>query len=458
MEQGDHVVKSPWSSWQFGMNYFYSDWRGTYKGRGDKKQKYPYEGIFKRSADSFERYTSPESPNYGLLPTSTNPFSASTTSRSGLGLGYGIASTAQKQEPLTVMNVDASIRPKDVYRDPVTAPTINISAPVLQALNVPNLLPPSLDIKTPDAVEAPNKVPTINAQPVVSFQFGGRSYIQSESTTMRDLVDGNNQVFWSGWNPATNTVEAKSSYQLNAYGGTPVLNNARVPNVFYFNTGKRLPHNPNSTWLFKDATVHVAGKQGWNPIGTIAIHTVWNGKIENVHGYLHGHSTLISSETWHSGKVQLDNVDVTVTGEYNSVFYGYPSSYYSLGINNGDYNSWHQRGEYNGSLTANINEKNNYIYTVLGVQGAFKIKSTGDYNINSDSDIVYLGLGYSPNWENLRGSGSVKDQPYAKVDADMTPSIQLSKTNVNGNKMRYYISVIDMDQQRHHTLMVIEHL
>ena len=434
MEQGDHVVKSPWSSWQYGMNYFYSDWKGTYKGRGDKKQKYPYEGIFKRSADSFERYTSPESPNYGLLPTSTNPFSASTTSRSGLGLGYGIASTAQKQEPLTVMNVDASIRPKDVYRDPVTAPTINISAPVLQALNVPNLLPPSLDIKTPDAVEAPNKVPTINAQPVVSFQFGGRSYIQSESTTMRDLVDGNNQVFWSGWNPATNTVEAKSSYQLNAYGGTPVLNNARVPNVFYLNTGKRLPHNPNSTWLFKDATVHVAGKQGWNPIGTIAIHTVWNGKIENVHGYLHGYSTLISSETWHSGKVQLDNVDVTVTGEYNSVFYGYPSSYYSLGVNNGDYNSWHQRGEYNGSLTANINEKNNYIYTVLGVQGAFKIKSTGDYNINSDSDIVYLGLGYSPNWENLRGSGSVKDQPYAKVDADMTPSIQLSKTNVNGNK------------------------
>ena len=434
MEQGDQVVKSPWSSWQFGANYMYSKWNGTYKGRGDKAQKYPFEGVFTRSTNPFERYTSPESSNYGLLSTSANPYSATTSSRNGLSSGYGIASTTPKQEPLTVMNVDASIRPKDVYRDPVAAPTVNVSAPVLQALNVPNLLPPSLDIKTPDAVEAPNKVPTINAQPVVSFQFGGRSYIQGEGTMMRDLVDGNNQVFWSGWNPATNTIEANSSYQLNAYGGTPVLNNVRVPNVFYLNTGKRLPHNPNSTWLFKDATVHVAGKQGWNPIGTIAIHTVWNGKIENVHGYLHGHSTLISSETWHSGKVQLDNVDVTVTGEYNSVFYGYPSSYYSLGINDGDYNSWHQRGEYNGSLTANINEKNNYIYTVLGVQGAFKIKSTGDYNINSDSDIVYLGLGYSPNWENLRGSGSVKDQPYAKVDADMTPSIQLSKTNVNGNK------------------------
>ena len=434
MEQGDHVVKSPWSSWQYGANAFTNNWNGTYKGRGDKKEKYPYEGIFERSKDPFERYTSTISPSYGLLSKSVNPYSATTSARKTGKFSYGLTSTLRKQEPLTEMNVDASIRPKEVYRDPIIAPTVNISAPVLQALNVPDLLPPSLDIKTPDAVEAPNKVPTINAQPVVSFQFGGRSYIQGEGTTYRDLVDGNNQVFWSGWNPATNTVEANSSYQLNAYGGTPVLNNVRVPNVFYLNTGKRLPNNPNSTWLFKDATVHVAGKQGWNPIGTIAIHTVWNGKIENVHGYLHGYSTLISSETWHSGKVQLDNVDVTVTGEYNSVFYGYPSSYYSLGVNNGDYNSWHQRGEYNGSLTANINEKNNYIYTVLGVQGAFKIKSTGDYNINSDSDIVYLGLGYSPNWENLRGSGSVKDQPYAKVDADMTPSIQLSKTNVNGNK------------------------
>ena len=36
MEQGDQVVKSPWSSWQFGANFMYSKWNGTYKGRGDK--------------------------------------------------------------------------------------------------------------------------------------------------------------------------------------------------------------------------------------------------------------------------------------------------------------------------------------------------------------------------------------------------------------------------------------
>ena len=58
MEQGDQVVKSPWASWQFGANYMYNDWRGTYKGRGDKAEKYPYEGILTREsgANEFNRY------------------------------------------------------------------------------------------------------------------------------------------------------------------------------------------------------------------------------------------------------------------------------------------------------------------------------------------------------------------------------------------------------------------
>ena len=47
MEQGDHVVKSPWSSWQYGMNYMYNNWRGTYNGHGDKTGSV----IFQRSSD-----------------------------------------------------------------------------------------------------------------------------------------------------------------------------------------------------------------------------------------------------------------------------------------------------------------------------------------------------------------------------------------------------------------------
>ena len=53
MEQGDQVVKSPWASWQFGANYMYNDWRGTYKGRGDKAEKYPYEGVLERVSNIF---------------------------------------------------------------------------------------------------------------------------------------------------------------------------------------------------------------------------------------------------------------------------------------------------------------------------------------------------------------------------------------------------------------------
>lgn len=39
MEQGDHVIKSPWSSWQYGINYYYDNWRGSFKGLGDKKKE-----------------------------------------------------------------------------------------------------------------------------------------------------------------------------------------------------------------------------------------------------------------------------------------------------------------------------------------------------------------------------------------------------------------------------------
>ena len=427
MEQGNQVVKSPWSSWQFGANYFYEDWGGSYKGRGDKKEKYPFEGVFTRSNDPFERYTSPISPNYSLLPTSTNPYSATTSSRKGLRSTYGLASTTKKQEPLAEMNVDASIRPKEVYRAPIIAPTVNITAPTLQALNVPNLLPPSLDIKTPEPVAAPNKTPQITVNPTVEFSFSSHN-VTNEPWANRSAFanqDGKGLNYYSGWKPGgTGPVNEAVYYRVGNNLG-PV--NGRVSNVFYMNTIDRTPLDIK--WKLKDVVVDVAGKPGWSPMGTSAIHTVWNGVIENVTGNLHGYSAFISSETWHSGQVDLVNVNVNVSGQYNSVFYGYPSSYYSIGFNNGDYNSWRQRGRYNGNLNATISAENNYIYTVLGVQGAFEIKSTGTYNINSNNNIVYLGLGYSPNWQNLKGSGSVTSD-----STEMTPSIQLSQTNVNGNK------------------------
>ncbi|WP_147373395.1 autotransporter-associated N-terminal domain-containing protein [Fusobacterium hwasookii] len=434
MEQGDQVVKSPWMSWQFGANYMYSKWNGTYKGRGDKAEKYPFEGIFARSADPFERYTSPKSPNYGLLAVSTNSYSATTSSRNGLGSGYGIASTAPKQEPLTVMNVDASIRPKDVYRDPVAAPTVNVAAPVLQALNVPNLLPPSLDIPTPQAIVAPDKTPNIVINPTVQYNFGGRSITGENPWTPSHPAknqDGLGLNYWSGWNPNTNTVDgSKSVWSRN--GGTVVESANRVPNLFYLNAVDR-SQVTGIRWTFKNANADVAGNPSWNPKGTSAMHTVWDGDITNVNVRLHGYATFIAAETWHNGNVTINNSTVTIENEYNSVFFGYPGSYYTMGINNNDYHSYNQRGGYSGNLKVNINANNNYIHSVMGVQGSFKLDHTGDYDIKGNGNLAYLGIGYTPNWQNLKGSGDVTSNP----NTNMTPSIQLGigtgKINVDGN-------------------------
>ena len=59
MEQGDQVVKSPWSSWQFGANYMYNEWSGAYKEEEIKQKSMLLKEIFTRSLNSFERVVSP---------------------------------------------------------------------------------------------------------------------------------------------------------------------------------------------------------------------------------------------------------------------------------------------------------------------------------------------------------------------------------------------------------------
>ena len=116
MEQGNQVVKSPWASWQFGANYMYNDWKGTYKGRGDKREKYPYEGVLERDSNEFNRYVAPNSSMYSSLETSTNARSASTNSRKGLN-NYGLASNRMQQEPIVSLEVNAGITPRVINKN-----------------------------------------------------------------------------------------------------------------------------------------------------------------------------------------------------------------------------------------------------------------------------------------------------------------------------------------------------
>ena len=130
MEQGDQVVKSPWASWQFGANYMYNDWRGTYKGRGDKAEKYPYEGILERDSNLFNRYVPTNSTNYSLLASTTNAQSAATNSRNGLK-GYGLASNKPVPEPPVEIQVNAGIKPKSINKVPLNIAAKTANTPTL---------------------------------------------------------------------------------------------------------------------------------------------------------------------------------------------------------------------------------------------------------------------------------------------------------------------------------------
>ena len=154
MEQGDHVVKSPWSSWQYGMNYFYSDWRGTYKGRDDKKEKYPYEGVLERDSNLFNRYVPTNSANYSLLSATSNAKSAATNSRNGLK-GYGLASNKPVPEPPVEIQVSAGIRPKSINKIPLNIAAKTANTPTLPEAVKFAPIDPTIVIPDDPALPAP---------------------------------------------------------------------------------------------------------------------------------------------------------------------------------------------------------------------------------------------------------------------------------------------------------------
>ena len=166
MEQGNQVVKSPWSSWQFGANYFYEDWGGSYKGRGDKKEKYPYEGKFQR-ADWWTASLSENSKNYKNLAKSTNPYSAATTQRGALGeTNYGFIQRTKIQEKPVEMKLQAGVKPRTVSFTPlnIEAPSANLGA----SLNVPKVNIPVFSPVAPKIV-----IPTLAAIPTITTPGAG---------------------------------------------------------------------------------------------------------------------------------------------------------------------------------------------------------------------------------------------------------------------------------------------
>ena len=212
MEQGNQVVKSPWSSWQFGANYFYDNWGSSYKGRGDKKEKYPFEGIFTRESGENEinRYVATNSSMYSYLTTSRNPRSAATNARKGLN-SYGLASNVSQLEPIVSLELSAGITPRVINKkSPDTSPAApSVTLPAFE----PKLITPP---KSPDAPDAPTiSFPSFN---LAAGSSGNGPAIQADvSTTSNGAIQS--VVLTKGNFNIIRDTTSKMKYSYKDYAG-----------------------------------------------------------------------------------------------------------------------------------------------------------------------------------------------------------------------------------------------
>ena len=144
MEQGDHVTKSPWSNWQFGVNEFYSDWHGHFKGRGDKKASY----IFERDKSLVNRSSYSD----------------------GIETQYGATLLGLVREPNAAMDVSAGLTPKSVNK---IAPKFTVQG---AGGGFPNFT--TRTVKAPDAPDTPVS-PSITVNQAPSIVFTARGFGQN---------------------------------------------------------------------------------------------------------------------------------------------------------------------------------------------------------------------------------------------------------------------------------------
>ena len=183
MEQGNQVVKSPWSSWQFGMNYFYDRWGSEYKGRGDKSQKYLFNGIYTRGNwkvrnamdvaenqrvggrpltpgnDSLNSWKNANnSSNGGVKIDRDNSISSSTNGNRS----WGLVDLENLREPTNEVEILARISPKEVTKQAIS---LNITEPTVQTLEAPDVNPQVNEPLPAPVIELP-EVETVNISPL----------------------------------------------------------------------------------------------------------------------------------------------------------------------------------------------------------------------------------------------------------------------------------------------------
>ena len=430
MEQGDQVVKSPWASWQFGANYMYNEWSGAYKGRGDKAEKYAFEGIFTRSLNSFERVVSPLSEKYDQLEFSTNKYSALTSSRRGLALGYGLTGVERKQEPLVSIEINAAVKPKTIQKTPLALSIPGINAPNVPIPTINPSAPINLELPRPNT---PSKVVVIakpNAEPFTGYYFDA-------TWSHRELRD--NISIYSGIDPTsligninnTNPTPAAmtGSYNGRQLEGTRIINeDNRYTNTYYLNSQVNIDkianntfylrgHYPTDTYNDSNTRAHLGISNNAQRVyndghgngipdeGVVGVHALGDLNIKNLEFNLYGRAGAVTNETWRHGILDFDNVTVNMYNSDNMGFYNMPVARYTYkyGKNVGGIGrEWRVlAGGFSGKANVNMYGRNNSVYLTTGLSYMKHWQNEGLIQSDGASNIVYSSFSYAPTLSKL---------------------------------------------------------
>ena len=156
MEQGDQVVKSPWSSWQFGANTFQDFSVGKYKGHGDKVQN----EVLTRGEATIKDSNGKPDPLARFVKGGTT---LSKTSYNNTDLNY-------IDEPNAEFTLSAKIGVKTIEKK-ISTNTPKVEEPKLSAFISKVVVPPS----EPSSINV--VPPTLTDPPNINFK--GKGFYQS---------------------------------------------------------------------------------------------------------------------------------------------------------------------------------------------------------------------------------------------------------------------------------------
>ena len=207
MEQGDYVIKSPWDSWQYGTNYNYNNWSGTYKGRGDKFSKYIYQGVYTRRGNWKVRNAMNLAAGKGvsgnpITPGNEGIWSWKDANGSSLGgvtiekddsinsgtngnRSWGLVDLRNLLEPTNEVEILAHISPKEVTKTPVS---LTVTEPTVQAIEAPVVNPQVNTPLTAPTITNPEIIPpSIPSAPTINIGVTSPTITPLEVTTPNDV-------------------------------------------------------------------------------------------------------------------------------------------------------------------------------------------------------------------------------------------------------------------------------